>query len=38
MKMSSVKVILGQGQVKFQLARIGFKLGENKPGCDRSTK
>ncbi len=32
------KVIRGQGQVKFQLAQIEFKLDENKPRCDRSMK
>ena len=33
-----VKVIEGQGQVKFHLAPIGLKLGENEHGCDVSTK
>ncbi len=33
-----VKVIEGQGQVKFRLAPIGLKLGENKPGSDGSMK
>ncbi len=32
------KVIEGQVQVEVQLAKIGVKLGENKPGCNRSMK
>ena len=35
---SLVKVIQGQGRVKFQLAWIGLKLGENKYGHDGSKK
>ena len=27
-----------KGQVKFQLAPLGSKLGEKKPGCDGSMK
>ena len=30
--------IQGQGHVKFHLALIGLKIGENKPGCDGSIK
>ena len=26
-----IKIIIGQGQEKFQLASIGLTLGENKP-------
>ena len=37
-EISPAQVIEGQGQVKFKLAQIGFKLGGNKPGCDRSMK
>ncbi len=33
-----VKVIQGQGQEKFHLALIGFKLDGNKPGCERSVQ
>ncbi len=29
-----VKVIQGQGQVKFYLAPIGLELGKSKPGLD----